>query len=118
VSSAVSSKPFAHVSCTTYHQLPTNSYLASTTYYLLPTRTHRQPRRLPDGRDCREPRRGNPNPNPNPNPSPNPDPNPDPDPDPNPNPNPNPNPDQEYGITREVSDGYAISSQQKWAAAL
>jgi len=24
---------------------------------------------------------------------------------------------EEYGITREVSDGYAISSQQKWAAA-
>ena len=24
---------------------------------------------------------------------------------------------EEYGITREMSDGYAISSQQKWAAA-
>ena len=51
-------------------------------------------------------------PHPNPHPTPNPNPNP------SPNPNPNPNPDQEYGITREVSDGYAISSQQKWAAAL
>ena len=70
--------------------------------------------------------RANPSPNPIPDPDPNPNPNPNPNPYPNACPDPGPGPDpnqvtaenlaEEYGITREASDAYAVSSQQKWAA--